>query len=65
MAAFTQATTSSNDLEVVRPNRSISIFLSSPISFPAFAVAKTPSCPKAKVFQSPETAGATEGHRSC
>jgi len=26
---------------------------------------KTPSCPKAMMLQSPETAGATEGHRSC
>src|SRR5260370_10603877 len=77
MAAFTLATTSSNDLELVRLNRSISIFLSISNLFThnraliklhkhhqscfaqaflhcAFQLAKTPSCPKAKVLQSPK-----------
>src|ERR1700676_4691123 len=48
MAAFTPATTSSNVLEVVRLNRSTSILLIIPTPFPAFAVAKTPSCPIAR-----------------
>jgi hypothetical protein len=31
----------------------------------AFQLGKNASWPKAKVLQSPETAGATEAHRSC
>jgi hypothetical protein len=43
---------------------SISLALLKPFSAALFSSAKTTSCPNAKVLQSPDTAGATEGHRN-
>jgi hypothetical protein len=44
----------------------ISPALFKPFSAALFSSAETPPCPIAKVLLlSPETAGATEGHRSC